>query len=472
MPGPARSGNFRRDPGFDLEADTYFPGTRPDAPLPPIVARIPGTSGGVFLGGPTTRPARGEADQEALKGFGDLVGDWRGVGQLKRLSNKGAWTEEAGWAWKLSNDSASLVMKVEGGKFLKSASLSPDKAKGAFRLEATLADGSTRSFSGKSAGSEVSLVLLSDGKGDGPRRITLTPRHGTRLIVLYESKDEAGEYQRLGEVGFTRKGVSFAAGDSYPECIVTGGRGDDRGEVPGEGVQGLLLRLPRPVQREPRRRGRRVRGEEEGRGEVSEATLVEPATAFDARGIAGRRPVLRPLGRQSGRRALRRPRHPRLRLRGAAIPDQPAAAGGDREGLGREVDGRSAALGLAGAQRDPLRLPDRHVQLGDEPQPGGAVVDLDQCPPVDRRASVVARVRRAPWHEGNVRSGLGDAGNPRPFRRQAPPRRRSPGRPRPRPLRADFRRPDDRPEGDFPKNPAGDPAVFPGNGRRADLPRV
>ena len=70
------------------------------------------------------------------------------------------------------------------------------------------------------------LVLTSEGPAQGVRRITLTPFHDTRLLVLYESEDaDRGSFDRLGEVGYTRESVAFAAGDSYPVCIVTEGRG-------------------------------------------------------------------------------------------------------------------------------------------------------------------------------------------------------------------------------------------------------
>ncbi len=46
------------------------------------------------------------------------------------------------------------------------------------------------------------------------------------MLMLLESEDaERHTFAKLGEVGYTREGVSFAAGESYPLCIVTEGRG-------------------------------------------------------------------------------------------------------------------------------------------------------------------------------------------------------------------------------------------------------
>jgi YHS domain-containing protein len=44
--------------------------------------------------------------------------------------------------------------------------------------------------------------------------------------MLLESQDSGRpSFQRIAEVGYTRQGVAFAAGESYPLCIVTDGRG-------------------------------------------------------------------------------------------------------------------------------------------------------------------------------------------------------------------------------------------------------
>ncbi len=168
--------------------------------------------------------ARVEA-QAALKPFGPLVGTWRGTGQPQRGRSQGAWTESASWAWRLSSGSAGLAIEVEKGKYLKAATLRPGAGAGSYVLDATLADGSKRSFAGR-GGDGKPLVLTADEPGDGPRRVTLTIPNELRFLLLIESHPAANApFARLGEVGFTRNGVSFAAGESGPVCIVTEGRG-------------------------------------------------------------------------------------------------------------------------------------------------------------------------------------------------------------------------------------------------------
>lgn len=168
------------------------------------------------------------ADQEALKDYGPLVGDWRGTGQPRRGSARDTWRESASWTWELTPESAALVVTIEDGKYLRSARLRPSSDHpGAFEMEALLADGSKRSFSG-TADDRKRLLLEAEGsEGEGPRRISLTPLHETRFLMLLEGRSaDSGLYDRIGEVGYTRQGVAFAAGDSYPLCIVTGGRGE------------------------------------------------------------------------------------------------------------------------------------------------------------------------------------------------------------------------------------------------------
>ena len=163
-------------------------------------------------------------DQAALKVYGPLVGSWRGTGQPRRGQAAGSWQESASWAWRLSDDSAALEIDLAKGKYLKSAALRPGIGAGAYTLEATLADGSKRSFSGKLAGDKP-LVLTAEGPGEGVRRVTLTIPNEFRFLLLLESQPTANTFARLGEVGYTRNGVSFAAGESGPVCIVTEGRG-------------------------------------------------------------------------------------------------------------------------------------------------------------------------------------------------------------------------------------------------------
>src|SRR3954471_24152526 len=99
---------------------------------------------------PADAPTTGRlADQAALKPYGSLVGEWRGAGMVERGKTKGAWSEQAEWAWKLTPDSAALEAKIPTGKYLKSLGLRPGPRSSTFAADAFLADDTKRAFSGQ-----------------------------------------------------------------------------------------------------------------------------------------------------------------------------------------------------------------------------------------------------------------------------------------------------------------------------------
>ena len=167
------------------------------------------------------------AGQRPLEPFNDWVGTWRGVGQPKRGSTKGAWTEQTTWEWKIGRDTAGLQFAAKNGKLFQDGVLSFDAAEKKFRLKVTLAEGKSRLYTGEQS-DKGKLVLLhtNDDSGD-LHRVTLHMLHADRMLLLAESKPGGqSNYARLAEIGYTRKGGSFAtSGDGYPKCIVTGGRG-------------------------------------------------------------------------------------------------------------------------------------------------------------------------------------------------------------------------------------------------------
>jgi len=176
-----------------------------------------------------------QEDQKRLAPYAGLVGPWKGTGQVRRGSAQGAWRESAAWEWKLAPESAALILKIDDGKYLKSLMLTPADAAGEFVVDAVLTDGTHRTFTGKSAASDVLALACTDENAVGLAKITLKPLHETRFLLLLEGKKrENDRLTRFGEVGFTRQGVSFAAGESYPLCIVTEGRGTIRVQHQGK----------------------------------------------------------------------------------------------------------------------------------------------------------------------------------------------------------------------------------------------
>ncbi len=167
------------------------------------------------------------AAQRALEPFNDWVGTWRGVGQPKRMSSKGAWTEETDWAWKIDKESAGIQVIVKDGKQLSSGVLGYDTQSKKFRFTAKLADSASRVYVGDRAEEGKLVFLNTDDATKDQHRLTFQMRHEDRMLLLIETKAaNQPSFARVAEIGYTRKGGSFAAAaDAGPKCIVTGGRG-------------------------------------------------------------------------------------------------------------------------------------------------------------------------------------------------------------------------------------------------------
>ncbi len=177
------------------------------------------------------QPGSRTDDQEALTPLQEFVGTWRGVGQLRRGSNDGAWIEESNWAWSFADKGAALAFHSTDSKYFAEGTLLPANEAGSFRLVCRTPGEEPKeaAYSGK-LDDEGRLVLLSDAADDGdaalPARVTIrTVAGGDRLVVLLERKSGADRYLRLAEVGYTRKGSEFGKTATGIECIVTGGKG-------------------------------------------------------------------------------------------------------------------------------------------------------------------------------------------------------------------------------------------------------
>lgn len=202
---------------------------------------------------------RMSADKAALAPLQAFVGGWRGVGQVRRGSSQGAWTENADWSWKFADGRAAIVFEAPQGKYYRSGQLRPGKQAGTFELAASAPIGAEDDQSDRAAGEEEALadqpadknkgdhgidrfvgkldknhqlVLVTErpeksDQADAVARVSIrTVADGDRLIVLYEKRLPGQDrFARLAEVGYTRKGVAFAGGSGQPECVVTGGLG-------------------------------------------------------------------------------------------------------------------------------------------------------------------------------------------------------------------------------------------------------
>ena len=170
------------------------------------------------------KPDPAASEKAALAAFQDYVGAWRGAGQPRRGSARGAWTEDAAWAWKFADDGPALVMESPEGKYFRSAALRPVGA-GKYELQVARGDNRQVAYSG-APDDNGQLILTTDQPVDDlPARVSIRlVAEGKRMVVLLERRT-GDRYSRLAEVGYTREGSRFGQGTAYVECVVTGGQG-------------------------------------------------------------------------------------------------------------------------------------------------------------------------------------------------------------------------------------------------------
>lgn len=160
---------------------------------------------------------------EEFAPFRPFVGEWRGVGQVRRGSARGAWQEKAEWRYDFVEKSPRFVLDVEDGKYVNEVTLSKTDGK----LTAILSGVDGESFPLDVIIDGTKTELSSPETSERGFRLTLTNLNEKRSILLIEERTTAGGvFRRLGEVGYTREGTRLAGdGASGPECIVTGGKG-------------------------------------------------------------------------------------------------------------------------------------------------------------------------------------------------------------------------------------------------------
>lgn len=212
------------------------------------------------------------ADKQALSALQPYVGAWRGVGQPKRGSNAGAWTERADWAWEFADDAAAVVFAAPEGKVFVAGKLVRGEEEGTYEFLGTPPDSETAErFRGR-VNDDDRLVLeaVEEPAVGRPARVSFRlVAEGDRLLVLYEKRRAGGDsFARLAEVGYTRQGSGFGRGGGGPECVVTGGYGSMSVEYMGQtyylcctGCRDLFNEDPAGVLAEYRERKRKEREE-------------------------------------------------------------------------------------------------------------------------------------------------------------------------------------------------------------------
>jgi hypothetical protein len=166
--------------------------------------------------------------REALKGFNNLIGTWKGTGLPKgnrEERNKGLWIESMDWSWKFKGDDAWLQVVFSKGKHFVRGELHYLPEKGLYQLAVQTTAKEKLVYSGKLQERRLILDRI-DAKNKEDHRLVFSFLHSNRFLYTYEVKPENSSlFTRVYQVGATKKGVAFAAGDGQPECVVSGGLG-------------------------------------------------------------------------------------------------------------------------------------------------------------------------------------------------------------------------------------------------------
>ncbi|MGE0606985.1 MAG: hypothetical protein AB7O62_07820 [Pirellulales bacterium] len=182
-------------------------------------------------------PATIKQDKAALAALQSYVGEWKGVGQIRRgKRSDGDWAEQAEWAWQFKDGRAAIVFEADESKYYQSGRIQPGDKTGEFVLIGTLADGTSEERFTGTANDDGKVVFVADEPAEGrPAQISLRQvADGARMLMTYEKRLGKETYSRLAEVGYTRKGSGFGKGNNGPECVVTGGYGTMTVEYEGK----------------------------------------------------------------------------------------------------------------------------------------------------------------------------------------------------------------------------------------------
>ena len=165
---------------------------------------------------------------DALRNLNSLVGTWRGVGQIKRGSRTGSWSEETTVAWNFEKETPKVRFTAKGGKYFDTLQLQWDETTQEVvmlqkleKSELTYRGKFPKEWPGK-------LELLTEPAEDGiQHRCTVQQLGDIRATVLLEKRSTpTGSFRRIAAVGYTRAGERLAVvGGNQRKCIVTGGLG-------------------------------------------------------------------------------------------------------------------------------------------------------------------------------------------------------------------------------------------------------
>jgi ribosomal protein L24E len=183
-----------------------------------------------ITGAADTVPAKPEkTPKQALRAFQDLIGSWRAAGNpegTRDEKQKGFWTETLSWEWQFKDKDAWLKVDFQNGKHFTRGELRYLPAKDQYQLTLQTTGKETLTFTGPLQDRRLTLERRDEGAKE-THRLVVSLLHANRFLYRYDVKPDGKPlFSTRFQVGATKEGVPFAAtGSTYPECVVSGGRG-------------------------------------------------------------------------------------------------------------------------------------------------------------------------------------------------------------------------------------------------------
>lgn len=194
-----------------------------------IVVSLISTICGLFLvADQKVQPQPRFQAKEALSHLNSLVGKWRGVGQLKRGSRKGAWKESTAVAWSFQKETPAITLTADGGQQFQELKLTWLEPQQKIKMDLKMKH-ETLVFTGRLPEQwpgKMELTTMPGNNGE-QLRCTIQQLSDIRTTVLMEKRSTAtASFRRTAAVGYTRAGERLAViGGNQRKCIVTGGLG-------------------------------------------------------------------------------------------------------------------------------------------------------------------------------------------------------------------------------------------------------
>lgn len=166
--------------------------------------------------------------KQALQAVQDLIGSWKATGTpegTREEKQRGFWVETMTWEWQFKGNDAWLKVAIDKGKHFTQGELRYLPEKDRFQLALQTVSKETVRFEGTLKDSVLTLDRLDEKKPE-VQRLVFSLLHANRFLYRYEVRPpDRSLFTRLYNVGATKEGVPFAAGDARPECVVSGGLG-------------------------------------------------------------------------------------------------------------------------------------------------------------------------------------------------------------------------------------------------------